>query len=227
MEVSSTVLKIIVKECCRSLSYNDEERQFSFSLRPSLQSIWESKKKAIWSIHPDFMLNDFNAVLLDLEFPSNTDNKISISSLKDEDLVNGEVLSIVISENDVSLRIIKMKRGQYLNVLTGVGLSFGDKYEFCVGRSIVTSEGYNCGICKSISILLPTTYNVVLSRVFLGKYFLNNIGNSLWPIFDEAKEYLDSRNSKCLDNILNISTTLGVGSFAMLNILKGVCALTK
>lgn len=227
MEVSSTVLKIIVKECCRSLSYNDEERQFSFSLRPSLQSIWESKKKAIWSIHPDFMLNDFNTVLSDLEFPSDTDNKISISSLKDEDLVNGEVLSIEISEKDVSLRLIKMKRGQYLNVLTGVGYSFGDKYEFCVGRSIVTSEGYNCGVCMSISILLPTSYNVVLSRVFLGKYYLNNIGNSLWPIFDEAKEYLDSRSSKRLDNILNISTTLGVGSFAMLNILKGVCALTK
>lgn len=227
MEVNSAVLKLIVKECCRSLSYNDEERQFSFSLCPSLHRVWESKKTAIWSIQPDFMLIDFNSVLSNLEFPTDTQNKISISSLKDNDIVNGEVLSIEILEKNVSLKLIKMKRGQYLNVLTGVGLSFGDKFEFCVGKGIVTSEGYNYGVCKSISILLPTTYNVVLSRVFLGKYFLNNIGNSLWPIFDEANEYLDSRNPKRLENILKISTILGVGSFALLNLLKGVCALTK
>lgn len=227
MEVNNAVLKLIINECCRSLSYNDEERQFSFSLRPSLHRVWESKKKEIWSIQPDFMLNDFNSALSNLEFPTDSQNKISISILKDSEIVNGEVLSVDIYGEDIPLKLIKMKRGQYLNVLSGMGLSFGDRFEFSVDRNIVTSEGFNQGVCKAITILLPSAYNIVLSRVFLGKYFLNNIGSSLWPIFDEAKEYLDSRNSKCLDNILNISTTLGVGSFAMLNILKGVCALTK
>lgn len=227
MEVSSTVLKIIVKECCRSLSYNDEERQFSFSLRPSLQSIWESKKKAIWSIHPDFMLNDFNAVLSNLEFPIDTQNQISTSGIKDNDIVNGEVLKIEIYGEDMPLKLIKMKPGQYLNVLSGMGVSFGDRFEFTVDKNIVTSEGVNKGVCKTISILLPSVYNIVLSRVFLGKYFLNNIGSSLWPIYDDAKEYLNSHDTKRLDNIVTISTKLGIGSFALLNILKSVCAQTK
>lgn len=227
MEVNNAVLKLIIKECCRSLSYNDEERQFSFSLRPSLHRVWESNKKAIWSIHPDFMLNDFNSVLSNLELQADTQNKIPASVLKDNDIVNGEVLSIEIYGEDMPLKLIKMKRGQYLNVLSGMGLSFGDKFEFSVDRNIVTSEGFNQGVCKSISILLPSAYHIVLSRVFLGKYFLNNIGSSLWPIFDEAKEYIDTHDSKHLDYIMTISTKLGIGSFALLNILKSVCALTK
>lgn len=227
MEVNNAVLKLIIKECCRSLSYNDEERQFSFSLRPSLHRVWENKKKAIWSIQPDFMLNDFNAVLSNLEFPTDTRNRIYISTLKDNDIVNGEVLSLEIYGEDMPLKLIKMKRGQYLNGLSGVGLSFGDIFEFSIDKDIVSSEGFNLGVCKTISILLPTAYNIVLSRVFLGKYFLNKIGSSLWPIFDEAKEYINSHDSKRLDNIVTISTNLGVGSFALLNILNGVCALTK
>lgn len=227
MEVNNAVLKLIIKECCRSLSYNDEERQFSFSLRPSLHRVWESKKKAIWSIQPNFMLNDFNAVLSNLEFPTDTQNKISISSLRDKDIVNGEVLNIEIYEKDMPLKLIKMKRGQYLNISSGMGLSFGDRSEFSVDQNIVTSEGFNQGICKTISILLPSSYNIVLSRVFLGKYFLNNIGSSLWPIFDVAKEYINTLDSKRLDDIVNISTELGIGSFALLNILRSVCAPIK
>lgn len=227
MEVNNAVLKLIIKECCRSLSYNDEERQFSFSLRPSLHRVWESKKKEISSIQPDFMLYDFNSVLSNLEFPTNTQNKISISVLKDNDIVNGEVLSIEIYGEDVPLKLIKMKRGQYLNVLSGMGLSFGDRFEFSVDRNLVTSEGFNQGACKTISILLPSAYNIVLSRVFLGKYFLNNIGSSLWPIYDVAKEYLNTLDSKRLDEIVTISAKLGIGSFALLNILNSVCALTK
>lgn len=227
MEVNNAVLKLIIKECCRSLSYNDEERQFSFSLRPSLHRVWESKKEAMWSIQPDFMLNDFNSVLSNLEFPTDTQNKISFSSLRDNDIVNGEVLNIEIYGKDMPLKLIKMKRGQYLSVLSGMGLSFGDRSEFSVDKNIVTSEGFNQGVCKTISILLPSSYNIVLSRVFLGKYYLNNIGSSLWPIFDEAKEYINTLDSTRLDDIVNISTELGIGSFALLNILKSVCALIK
>lgn len=227
MEVNNAVLKIIIKECCRSLSYNDQERQFSFSLRPSLHRVWESKKKAIWNIQPDFMLNDFNSVLSSLEFPTDTQNKIPISVLKDNDIVNGEIMSIEIYGEDKPLKLIKMKRGQYLNVSSGMGLSFGDRFEFSVDKNIVTSEGLNQGVCKTISILLPSSYNIVLSRVFLGKYFLNKIGSSLWPIFDEAMEYLNTRDSKRLDDIVTISNKLGIGAFALLNILKSVCALTK
>lgn len=227
MEVNSAVLKLIVKECCRSLSYNDEERQFSFPLRPSLRRVWECKKKSIREYHPGFTLNDFNEVLSNLEFPTDTRNMISFSSLKDEEIVNGEVLTVETTGTDTPLRLVKMKRGQYFNVSTGAGLSFGDKFEFCLEKDIVSSEGYSHGICKSISLLLPTAYNIALSRVFLGKYYLNNIGSSLWPIFDEAVEYVESRNSKRLDNILTITTNLGAGSFTLLNILDGVCALTK
>lgn len=228
MEVNSTILKLIIKECCRSLSYEDEERRFFFLLRPSLFSVWEDKKETIWKYHPDFTLNDFNLVLSNIKYPTDTQNMITFTSLRDEEIVNGEVLNIKTLESEYpSLLIIKMKRGQYLNVLTGAGLSLGDKSKFCVGKNVVTSEGTNLGKCGAITILLPTLYNIVLSSVFLNGYYRNNIGSSLWPIHDEAIGYILSRDANRLGNILRISTELGIGTFALFHILNGVCAATK
>lgn len=63
MEVSNTVLKQIIKECCRSLSYNDEERQFSFPLHPYIDLKWEILKEIIHKTTPNFYLNDFNYLM--------------------------------------------------------------------------------------------------------------------------------------------------------------------
>lgn len=227
MEVNNAVLKLIIKECCRSLSYDDEERQFSFSLRPSLHRVWERKKNDIWSIQRDFVLDDFNMVLSDIESSTEIYSALHLTSLKDKDLVNGEVLSIGTFGVDIPTIIVRMKPGQYLNISTGKGISFGDRFDFGIGREVVTSEGYNIGVCKVLAILRPTVLSIALSRVFLGRYYLNNIGSSLWPIYDEAIEYLRCYDPIRLGKILNICEDLGVGSFALLNILKGVCATTR
>lgn len=227
MEVSNEVIKLIIKECCRSLSYNDDERQFSFLLRPSLQlqNFWGNNKNKIREYNPEFILDDFNEVLRNLESPGNSLERISCTSLKDEEIINGEVLIIEILGLDSCLKIVKMERGQYFNVNTGTGLSLGDKFEFSIDKNITTSEGVDYGICKSISLLLPTKYDIVLSSVYLGKYYLNNVGDSLWPLYNEITN-IDVYNSEDVKNILPKCKSLGIGVFPLFNILKGVCVLT-
>lgn len=222
MEVNSTALKIIVKECCRSLSYNDEERQFSFPLCSSLAYVWALNRDIIRQHIPNFTLADFNAVLSQLESPISTQNTIPYTSLSDSEILNGEVISVKFE--DERLFLVKMKTGQYLSATDGVSISFGKQIEFCRGNELVTSEGKSYGKCKEVEIVLPNPYHIALSRVFIGKYYLNKIDNSLWPIYDTAMSYLQLRNNKTLEQIINRCRKSGIGAHSLLYILKGVCS---
>lgn len=96
MEVSNAVLKQIIKECCRSLSYNDEERQFSFPLYPYLDLIWEKLKGVINKDTPDYYLNDFNHLLSKLGDLPNQFNREEYKKIMDSQLLNGEVIEMIL-----------------------------------------------------------------------------------------------------------------------------------
>lgn len=157
----------MIKECCRSLSYNDEERQFTFPLNPCISSIWSKCRNDIKSINPDFHLNDFNQLLARLCDLHNQYSKIGIKRIADSIILSGEVLELSLVDNATPLRLIKMKRGQYLNVNTGQGYSFGENHEYIDNCRLETSEGNFLGTVKSIALLSPSCEHIVLSLIHI------------------------------------------------------------
>ena len=220
MVVNNTVIKRLIKECCRSLSYNDEERQFTFPLNPCISRIWDNVKSEIKSIDKDFHLNDFNQFLTRLCDLQNLFSRIGISYIADTLILPGEVLELYLDDNANPIRLVKMKRGQYLNVNTGQGYSFGEKHEFIDNCRLETSEGYFLGLVKSIALLSPSYEHIVLSKVYIGDYYRNTISDSIWPIFEKAVNHTNPRCDAQFAEYLLMSKKMGVNSFSLLNILN-------
>lgn len=219
MEVSNTVLKQIIKECCRSLSYNDEERQFSFPLYPYIDLIWENLKEVIHKDIPDFYLNDFNNLLSKLGDLPNQINRQECKRITDSQLLNGEVVEIILTEMSDVVRLIKMKTGQYLNYHNGIGITVGRDYVFEIGQNLKTSEGKKFGRIRKLQILIPSQEHIVISKVFIGNYYKKKIGTSLWPLYDCAVNHNSASLNK-FSEYLTISKNLGINSFSLLTILN-------
>ena len=222
MEVNNAVLKLIIKECCRSsLLYNDEERQFMFPLKPGLNSIWPEIKSVIHTEHPDFHLSDFNQLLARLCDLRNQYTKIEvIKCISDTLILTGEVLELSLVDKSIPLRLIKMKEGQYLNANIGKGYTFGKNIEFINGYPLKTSEGKVLGTIKSIAWLCPSIEHIVLSKLFIGSYYKNKIADSIWPIFDKIVNYNPLILNTDLNDFLLMSRKMGINSFTLLNILN-------
>lgn len=219
MEVSNTVLKQIIKECCRSLSYNDEERQFSFPLYPNIDLVWEKLKEVIHKYNPDYFLNDFNQLLSKLGDLANQFNSEECKKIMDSQLLNGEVIEIIFTGYANAIRLVRMKAGQYLNCHNGMGFSVGNDYIFQIGHNLRTSEGKQLGTIQKLQILIPTQEHIVISKVFIGNYYKSTIGESLWPLYNK----IVNPNSTSINNYseyLTISRNLGVNSLTLLMILN-------
>lgn len=220
MAVNSIVLCKIIRECCRSLSYDDGERHFSFKLKPYLADIWENIKTDVQIEMPGFYLSDFNRFLERLSDQENLCIKIEVEDLSDEILLNGEVLECTLIEGNTPLRLIKMKNGQYLNVCSGKGYSFGRTGKFIKNGCLRTSEGCELGVINSITLLSPSCEHMALSKIFIGNYYRNRIADSIWPIFNMAVMDGIPKNGTDLSIFLHKSKDMGINSFTLLNILN-------
>lgn len=223
MEVSSTILKRIVKECCRSLHYNDVERQFSFPLKSSLEGIWNILKYNIQQENHDFFLSDFNHVLSLIVSSNPYRQSVSFTELSDSEIMVGEILNIKIRGEETPCVLVKMKHGQYLRPKSGDAISLGSKFIFRCGKELQTSEGIYWGECSEISILKPSRLDVAISGVFLKKYFKNRVSESIWPIYNMAKEIVLSSNNANCEELLRLSEEMGINSLTLTYILKGAC----
>lgn len=224
MAADSAVLKIIVKECCRSLSYNDQERQFSFPLRPDLAAIWQRIMPQVQSLQPEFYRGDFNEALSQLDDLDSRVRRTDLPAIKDAQLLNGEVLRIALAGGEGAATLVKMKAGQYLHVDTGNGIVLGDEYEFATGKSLVTASGAGMGFCTGVSLLHPAPIHVALSRVFTSRYCTHAVAESIWPVYEAAATYVAGQ---CIDpptEVVEQCQQLGIGVFPLTFILKGVCA---
>lgn len=220
MEVNNTVLKKIIRECCRSLSYNDEERQFSFSLQPYLDVKWEKLNSQLELTRKEFYRYDFNALLNDIIDLIGKCKSINISRIDDSSLLNGEILEVNFTGQQEPVRLIKMKNGQYLDYSTGNGISLGGSFRFEQGRYVKTSNGIILGEIASICILSPTNVQLALSSIFLGYYYKNHVADSLWPLFELAVDYGNQKTKERLQDLLDMSNELGVSIFTSLHILN-------
>lgn len=226
MEVSNTVLKQIIKECCRSLSYNDEERQFSFPLYPHIDLIWEKLQEIIHQNMPNFYLNDFNHLLSKLGDLPNQFNRQEYKNITDSQLLNGEVIETILTEKSEVVRLVKMKAGQYLNNHNGIGISVGKDYVFQIGQNLKTSEGKDLGLIQKLQILIPSQEHIVISKVFIGNYYKKTIAASLWPLYDSITNQNPTSLKKC-SGFLAISNDLGINSFTLLTILNAATNLWR
>lgn len=226
MEVSNTVLKKIIKECCRSLSYNDEERQFSFPLYPNIDLIWENLKEVIHRDSPNYYLNDFNHLLSQLGDLPNQFNRQEHKRIEDAQLLNGEVVEITLTGHDVAIRLIRMKAGQYLNCHNGKGISLGKDFVFQIGHNLITSEGKKLGAINRLQLLIPSNEHIAISKVFIGNYYKRVISESLWPLYDSTVNHKSPSVNGCRE-YLTISKDLGINSFALLTILNAATKLWR
>lgn len=227
MAVSNTVLKKIIKECCRSLSYNDEERQFSFPLYPHIDLKWENLKEVIHKDFPDYYLNDFNHLLAQLLDLPNQFNRQEHKRIVDAQLLNGEVIEIILAEYGEIIRLIRMKAGQYLNCHNGNGISLGKDYIFQIGHNLNTSEGKQLGTINRLQLLIPSIEHIAISKVFIGNYYKRSIGESLWPLYDSIVNNNSSSLNISCSKYLTISKDLGINSFSLLTILNAATKLWR
>lgn len=221
MAVDKGILKIIIKECCRSLSFDDERQQFTFPFRPALSNLWMVIRNLAHDIDPCFNANDFNIELHRLADLPELSIKLSVNEVCDMDLMQGEMLLICWDQGYVPFStLIKMKKGQYLDCNTGRGFSLGDYASFKTGKVIITSEGEKLGECMSLSLLMPTVEHVVMGRVMLGPYYRKHISDSLWPLYNLAKT-VDYNNAKNVcKKLLSMASQMGIGIKPFLNIIN-------
>lgn len=221
MEENSRILKLIVKECCLPLHFNEEERQFSFPFRYRLKEIWERLKPEIRRLNSEWFLRDFNAALAALDFPLIQTDIIAIREISDNELCTGELLELTFKEKSIPEVYIKMGNGQYLNRDTGRGYTISECFEFKVGNVLLTSEGKRLGEIKAIRLHSPTDIHIALGRVFLPGYYRHTVSSSLWSIYEEALEAVrnNPKDTDC-ERITQIAIEKGVGVLPLLSILK-------
>ena len=221
MAVDNGILKIITKECCSSLSYDDELQQFTFPFRPVLSDLWIVMRKRVRQIDPCFHLDKFNHELHRIAGLSELSIELSVNEICDMDLMQSEMLRIGFAQGYVSVStLIKMRHGQYLDCTTGRSFSLGDCASFKVGTTIMTSEGENLGICQSISLLMPTAEHIAMGRVMLGSYYRKHISDSLWPLYNLAKTVNYSNATIVCKELLSMANKMGIGIKPFLNIIN-------
>lgn len=221
MEADNEILKIIVKECCRPLSYDDERQQYTFPFRPALPDLWNSIRKRIQIIDSTFHTNDFNNALHRIFTLQTLFIEQSLNEVVDAELLQGEILRVNLIQGFAPMAIlIKMKTGQYLDTNTGRGFSLGDRAILQHGSAIITSEGENLGICQSIALLMPTTEHIVMGRVMLGTYYRKQIAASLWPLFNIAKTVGHANVIETCNRLQSMACEMGLGILPLLNIIN-------
>ena len=221
MAVNNTILKIIIKNCCRSLSFDDERQQFAFPFRPTLSEMWGSMRGHIHDIDPTFHIDNFNSVLHRLARLTELSMEQPLYEAVDVDLLQGEMLRVNLSNGGVPMfTLIKMKHGQYLDITSGRGYSLGDKAKLLPGKTIITSEGEELGVCKSITLLMPTAEHIVMGRVMLGAYYRSNIATSLWPLLKLAKTANYANSKRICAKLTSTAKDMGIGIMPLLNIIN-------
>ena len=221
MEENSRILKLIVKECCLPLHFDEEERQFSFPFKYRLNEIWERLKPEIHRLNSEWFLRDFNAALAALAFPLNQTEIIHIHNIANNELYNGEVIELDFKEKNIPEIYIKMGSGQYLNRDTGTGYTISEFFEFKVGNILLTSEGKRLGEIRAIRLHSPTDIHIALGRIFLTGYYRHTVSSSLWPIYEEASASMlnNPKDINC-ERITQIAIKNGIGVLPLLSILK-------
>lgn len=227
MAVNKQVLKYVIRECCRSLSYDYVERQFSFPLSSSLViRDWDRISSNVRSIDNSFYSNDLDQLLLRLgNLLNECTQEVVHESIADSEIMVGEVLKVTTGAAQSDHLLVKMEEGQYLDSISGRGFSLGNEFEFRIGGEIISSEGERLGTCQSINIEIPTALHVCLSGLFINEYYRNDVAESLWPIYNKAKSvHSKGRNCECND-LICMSKEYGVNSFTLLHILKAASSL--
>lgn len=203
------------------MSFDDEERQYSFTLRPGLEKIWMRIKDAPLYRDAYLTLSDFNTLLSRIGRCGEEYESVVMDMLEDCDLLTGEVilLTALLGGNEVQYRLVKMNSCQYLDFKTGQGLAFGSQVVFSAGQGLTDSEGHELGGIVKVELLSPTRLHIALSQVFMSRYFRHEVAGSLWPLYERVCEFVESGEDNC-DSLLSEASDCGIGILPMLYIIN-------
>lgn len=220
MEADRLFKTRIVKECCRSLCYDAESRQFSFSLRPCLPDKWQRLSIVAKNQHLPFFTLDFNDFIARVDRASKEFIRIPyIYSLTDSQILNGEIIELTF-DNQLAFSYVKMGCGQYLCCQTGVGFTFGSLIEFKTNMRLLNAEGYFLGTIERIALLAPAECHLCIDGAFFGNFFRKSVGSSLWSLFEIATTIVDGGNRSLCTELMQKAITLGIGSLPLLSIVN-------
>lgn len=220
---------IIVKECCRSLAYNEQEQRFSFPLLPSLEDLWHRVKKQCVNSHIKYTYYQYIEILRRLDLADSRSLLVPIDCIGDDELLAGEILLLDLSCLDIkSKSMMKMSDGEYLDLSTGYGISLGNGIRFHEGKIIKSSEGDCFGKIKNCWLLCPRIEHISISKVFLKDYYRNRRSDSLWNIFEYAKKICQTSTSiEKESQLVKLAINSGIDAFILLNISNAAARCVK
>lgn len=226
MEENRRILRIIIKGCFRSLQYDDSGTLFYFPIISNIADKWESLKPLLKEVCPSFTTHDFNRHIERIDDSvrirnENKWNNIELREISNNELLNGEILLLDFEEAAANMRLVKMQEGEFLDVNTGRGYSFGNRVIFKIGSELKTSEGMKVGKIKSAGLALPSPESIVLGDLFIGKYYRQTIAASLWNLYNMGKDIVKGGGEYTTADLLACARSHGVGAYTLFNILKG------
>lgn len=216
MEVDKAVIKLIVKECCRGIEYDEILQQYSFALMPELQKIWQKIRPELRIIMSGFREEDFSAILTVLTHLQSNFIRVPISDrLLNTDLLPSEILELTI--NSEKFVMTKMGAFQYLTS-TGEGVTLPLKTCFGHDRELITSEGKSLGTIQEVCLRCPSEIHIAASAILLSGYYKNGISSSLWELYGHSERLrINGGNYSAL---LQIACNMGIGLLSLFTIIN-------
>lgn len=216
MVEDSSVIGLIVKECCKGIEYDEILKQYSFALMPDCDKKWEILKPDLKRRLGGFSIGNYNEVLSLILRAYPSCNKVFLSQgIEDVQLLPGESLEILTDKENFVLT--KMGRNQYLTN-SGKGLTFPSQQRFQQGVILNTSEGVDLGLILDINLRTPTQLQNILGHIILTGYYKKKIKPTLWSLYEYSEDI--RINSGEPSKILDISRDLGIGILPMMTIIN-------
>lgn len=221
MAVSRQLISDIIRESCRTLHYDADRRRFSLLFRHYLDRIWGDLSRREDVIAERFNPDDFNALLRRIEELPTTFKRLPVpGEIGDSGILQGEILEIALSDRHDDLVIMKMEEGAYLDLTAGAGISFGSQIEFRHDACLTASDGTRFGTIASVGLRIPCEEHIIVSDLYMNRYYNNRISRSLWSIFEQSQTIrANSRNCDCSE-LLDAAKSSGIDIFVLLNIIN-------
>lgn len=213
MAESNRLLKILVKECTRSLECR--EGVFSFPIRNYIDQ--DALRSVIESSGLHFSLNEINAELGKIRMLGSLCRRQELREIAIGDLIEGETLEVELQGDTKRHKLVKVSAnsvlldtGESIAVTADCALAQGKAWQWCptLHRAVVSN----------IWLLESREEHAVVSYTYLDGYFRHKIAYDLQPIRDLAGQIKAGDGD--YDPVLKLAKHSGIGAFQLLNLLN-------
>lgn len=216
MVVSNDAARLIIRECCAGLTFSRQTHKFTFTLKPGCDSLWKTLQPRLKSMCGIFTLDDFNSQLNEIITLHHSSSRLSLNSAIHISFVNiGETLELC-SENKV-IQLTKMSGNQFLSK-DGGGFTFPSATYLGAGIPVVSSEGNIISEPDKVNILTPLPIHILISAIFLPKYYKKKVTGSLWTLYALSEKIRESKGD--CSPLLQMAADMGLGIMETLRVIN-------